>query len=140
VKSLEGVGLYKIENGILGSFEKVLKSGHQVPYKLGYFFITFHLNPSPDSTETPTPKIFSKIFLPPLYKVAPSAPTRHHSAPSNSLAPSYNSALKFSHTRLPQRACKFLKIGFLLEGKGKGQKFFPKIFRPLYIRSEYTLC
>jgi hypothetical protein len=54
-------------------------------------------------------------------------------APSNFLAPSYNSALEISHARAPQRACKFLKIDFLLDRKGKGQKIFWENFlTPLY--------
>jgi hypothetical protein len=62
---LEGVGLYKNEKKILGIGENILKTGHQVPYKLGYFFITFGQPPSPNLKKTPTPKNFFPIFLAP---------------------------------------------------------------------------
>jgi hypothetical protein len=74
MKTLEGVGLYKMRKKILGSFEKNVKSGHQVPYKLGYFFITLGQLGFSATSKTLPQKNFLGNFLPPLYKRHPRHP------------------------------------------------------------------
>jgi hypothetical protein len=57
------VGLYKNEKKILGNSENNLKTGHQVPYKLGYFFITLGQPPLPKSPRNPCLKKFFPNFF-----------------------------------------------------------------------------
>jgi len=90
--------------------------------------------------QKPLPKKIFTQFFGTLYISVNLGTHAAPSAPSNFVAAAYNSTLEISHARAPQRACKFFKIGLLLEGKRKGQKIFWENFlTPLYKSCGYFM-